>query len=137
MPAVRPARAKRTNEGHFCRAKVFIRNNNAGARLTASWSAIEQEAKEKNVHDPEVCSGFSIRGLRVVELNVLAQALDGGCEAYGTALRLCNCINETVSGLGSLLYICCSTPSVERRIFVEQIRPTVAPEPRVRNQSVM
>ncbi|CAH3116164.1 unnamed protein product, partial [Porites lobata] len=34
-------------------------------------------------------------------------ALDyGGCEACGTALRLSNCINEPVSGLGSLLYIC-------------------------------
>ena len=32
----------------------------------------------------------------------------GGCEACGTALRLSNCINEPVSGLGSLLYICCS-----------------------------
>ena len=32
----------------------------------------------------------------------------GGCEACGTALRLSNCINEPVSGLGSLLYIFCS-----------------------------
>ena len=39
--------------------------------------------------------------------NVLAEALDcGGCEACGTALRLSNCINEPVSGLGSLWYIC-------------------------------
>ena len=56
----------------------------------------------------EVCSGFSLLGHRGVELNVLAEALDGGCEACGTALRLSNCINETVCGLGSLLYICCS-----------------------------
>ena len=40
--------------------------------------------------------------------HVLAEALDyGGCEACGTAPRLSNCINEPVSGLGSLLYICC------------------------------
>ena len=32
----------------------------------------------------------------------------GGCEARETALRLSNCINKPVSGLGSLLYICCS-----------------------------
>ena len=32
----------------------------------------------------------------------------GGCEACGTALRLFNCINEPVSVLGLLLYICCS-----------------------------
>ena len=42
------------------------------------------------------------------ELNVLAEAMDGGCEACGAALRLSHCIKETVSGLGSLLYICCS-----------------------------
>ena len=42
-------------------------------------------------------------------LNVLAETLDyGGCEACGTGLRLSNCINEPVSGLGSLLYICFS-----------------------------
>ena len=34
-------------------------------------------------------------------LNVLAEALDGGCEACGAALQLSDCI-------GSLLYICCS-----------------------------
>ena len=47
-------------------------------------------------------------GLRVVKLNVLAEALDGGCEACGVALRLSDCIKGRVSGLGSLLYICCS-----------------------------
>ena len=35
--------------------------------------------------DPELCSGFSLRDRRVVELNDLAEALDGGCEAYRTA----------------------------------------------------
>ena len=108
MAAVFSASAKRTNKGHFRGAKAFIRNNNAADRLTASWSAIEKQENEKNVRDPEVCSGFSLRGHRVVELNVLAEALDVGCEACGTALRLSNCINETVSGLGSLLYMCCS-----------------------------
>ena len=50
---------------------------------------------KKNVRDLEVCSGFPLRGSRVVELNVLAEALDGGCEACGAALRLSNCIKET------------------------------------------
>ena len=104
MAAVLPTSAKRTNKGRFCRAKAFIRNNNAADRLTASLSAIEKQENEKNVRDPEVCSGFSLRG----RLNVLAEALDGGCEACGTAVRLSNCINETVSGLGSLLYMSCS-----------------------------
>ena len=96
------------NKGRFCGAKPFIRNNNAANRLTASWSGIEKEENEKNVPDPEVHSEFSLRGLRVVELNVLAEALDGGCEACGAVLRLSDCIKETLSGLGSLLYVCCS-----------------------------
>ena len=55
--------------------------------------------------------------------------LSGYREARGTALRLSNCIKETVSGLGSLRYVyVVQTPSVEGGIFVEQIRPTVALE---------
>ena len=42
------------------------------------------------MRDPEVCSGFSIRSRQVVELTVLHEALDGGCEACGTALWLSN-----------------------------------------------
>ena len=59
---------KRTNKGRFCRAKAFIRNNNASDRLTASWFAIEKQENEKNVRDPEVCSGVSLWGRRVMEL---------------------------------------------------------------------
>ena len=47
MAGVLPANAKRTNKGRLCRAKTFIRNNNAGDRLTASWSAIEKQETEK------------------------------------------------------------------------------------------
>ena len=89
---------------------------------------------KKNVRHPEVCRGVSLRGHRVVELNVFAEALDGGCEACGSALRLSNCIRETVSGLGSLLYICCSnsecgetnicrTNKTHRRTGTTQVRP--------------
>ena len=108
MAAVLPTSAKRTNKGRFCRAKAFIRNNNAADGLTASWSVLEKQGNETNVSDPAFCSGFSIRGRRFVELSVRAEALDGSCEACGTALRLSNCINETVSALGLLLYVCCS-----------------------------
>ena len=68
MAAVLPTSAKRTNKGRFCRAKVFIRNSNATDRLKASWLAIEKQENERNVRDPEVCSGFPLRGRRVVEL---------------------------------------------------------------------
>ena len=67
MAAVLPTSAKRTNKGRFCRAKAFIRNN-AADRLTASWFAIEKQENERNVRDPEVCSGFSLSRRRVVEL---------------------------------------------------------------------
>ena len=68
MAAVLPTCAKRINKGRFCRAKGFILNNNAADRLTASWLPIEKKKKknERNVRDPEVCSGFSLRGRRVV-----------------------------------------------------------------------
>ena len=132
MAAVLPTSAERTKKGCFCRAKAFIRTSNAADRLTASWFAIKKQESERNVFDPEVCSGFSLRGCRVVELlKFLAEALDyGDCEACATALRLSNCINEPVSGLRSLLYICMLFKLrqwIERRILLEQIRPTVAP----------
>ena len=68
MAAVLSTSAKRKNKGRFCRAKAFIRNNNAADRLKASLSAIEKQENERNVRDPDVCSGFSLRGRRVVEL---------------------------------------------------------------------
>ena len=68
MAAVLPTSAKRINNGRFCRAKAFIRSNNAADRLRASWLAIEKQENERNVRDPEVCSDFSLRGRRVVEL---------------------------------------------------------------------
>ena len=39
---VLPARVKRTNKDRFCKAKAFIRNNNAADWQTASWFAIEK-----------------------------------------------------------------------------------------------
>ena len=68
MAAALPTSAKRTNKGRFCRAKAFICNNNATHQLTASWFAIEKQENERNVRDPEICSSFSLRGRRVVEL---------------------------------------------------------------------
>jgi len=87
---------KDTTKGRFCGAEAFIRNKNAANRLTASWSAIKKEENEKNVPNPEVRSEFSLRGRRVVEWNVLAEADWGWLH------------KKTLSGLGSLLYICCS-----------------------------
>ena len=68
MAAVLHTSAKKTNKGRFYRAKAFIRNNNAADRPTASWFAMKRKENERNVRDPEVCSDFSLRGRRVVEL---------------------------------------------------------------------
>ena len=88
MAAVLPASTRRSNKGRFCRAEAFICNTNAANWLKASWYAIKKQENEKNLRHPEVCREVSLRGRRVVELNVLAEALDGGCEACGAALRL-------------------------------------------------
>ena len=61
----------------------------------------------------------------------------GGCEACGTALRLSNCINEPVSALGSLLYICCSNSKSGETNISGKIRPSVAPEPSEGDESLM
>ena len=61
----------------------------------------------------------------------------GDCEACGTALWLSKCINESVSGLGSLLYICCSNFDSGETNISGKIRPTVEPEPREGDQSLM
>ena len=54
MAAVLPTCAKRTNKGRFCRAKVFIRNNNTADRLTASSFSIEKQENERNVRESAV-----------------------------------------------------------------------------------
>ena len=83
MAAVLLASVRRTYKGHFCRAKAFARNKNAANRLKTSWSALEKQENEKNVRDSEVCSGFPLHGCQVVELNVLAEALDGDVKHLG------------------------------------------------------
>ena len=57
----------------------------------------------------------------------------GDCEACGTALSLSNCINESVSGLD----ICCSNFESGETNISGKIRPTVEPEPREGDKSLM
>lgn len=52
--------------------------------------------------------GFLLTGRCVVELDVLAKALDSGCQTCVNVLQLSNCSQETISRLGSFLYITCS-----------------------------
>ena len=108
MAAVLPASVKRTDKGRFCRAKAFIRNRNAANRPTASWSALKKQENEKSARDLEVCSGFPLRGRRVGRIKCPRWGFGRRLWSLWAALRLSNCIKETVSGLGSVLYICCS-----------------------------
>ena len=62
------SRKEQTRAAAVCRAKAFIRHNSAADRLTASWFAIEKQENERIARVPEVCSGFPLRGRRVVEL---------------------------------------------------------------------
>ena len=65
MATVLPTSAKRTNKGRFCRAKAFIRNNNAADRLTASWFAIEKQENERNVRDPKSAVVFHFAAIEL------------------------------------------------------------------------
>ena len=125
MAAVLPTSAKRTNTSRFCRAKAFIRNNNAADRLTASWFAIEKQENEGNVRDPEVCSGFSLRGRRVVELfRLKCPGLGFGLwgavgpvgQLYGSPTAL---TSQYLSWDRYCTYVV-QSPRVERRIFMEK-----------------
>ena len=90
MAVVLPASAKEHTRAAFAEQMPLF----AIIMTQISWQL------EKNKCDPEVCSGFSLRGCRVVELILLAvEALDGGCGTCGTVLRLSNCINDTESRL--------------------------------------
>ena len=50
---------------------------------------------------------FAETGKRVVECDFLAKELCGGSKSCGKPFRLADCTQETISGLGSLLYITC------------------------------
>jgi len=54
---------------------------------------------------------FPVTGRRVVELDLLAKELDGGCKSCGKPLRLADCTQETISGLLSFLYMTCGEES--------------------------
>ena len=121
MAAVLPTSAKRTNKGRSCRAKAFIRNNNAAGRLTASWSVIEKQENERNVPDPEVCSGFSLRGRRVVEFR-------GGSRGRVLGVRTPSPPTEMTCGFLIQLVFCKKKTMWFINVEVEQ--ETSAPSPK-------
>ena len=62
-----PARKEQTRAA-FAELKLLFAIIMPQIGRTASWFAIEKQENERNVRVPEVCSNFSLRGGRVVEL---------------------------------------------------------------------
>ena len=94
----------RDNKGPFRRC---LSMHEAGRRknLAKIW-------EHKSPDREEVCfeNLTKISGRRVVKLGLLAEALDRGCNTCAKPLQLSRITDETVSGLGSFLYIMCSNP---------------------------
>ena len=115
----------------------YIRNNNAADRLTASWFAIEKQENGRNVRDPELCSGFSLLGRRVVELLIMSWLrlwIMGAVKPVGQLHGSPTALTSQYLAWGRYCTYVVQTPRVGRGIFLEQIRPTVAPEPRGTNR---
>ena len=92
-------------QGKFCNRGKLRRRKYLSVAMKAKWSV---KKTESSVTGSEFRDVFKLSGRRVVELEVLAAALDGGWKVCNTPLQLSSCTNETLSGLGSFLYIVCS-----------------------------
>lgn len=103
MAAVRP----RDKRGCFRKRKDNERREKLRIRFkrNAEEPSVIMESDGRQSNEEK---GFLLTGRRVVELDVLAKALDSGCQTCGNLLQLSNCSQETTSGLGSFLYITCS-----------------------------
>ena len=64
------------------------------------------ESAETSILSFSKCE-FPVTARHVVELDLLAKELDGGCKSCGKPIRLADCTQETISGLQSFLYITC------------------------------
>ena len=102
----------REKNGRFGKAWLEKRGGNlwqGGKRKLSESVEIVESAKTSVLSFSK--SEFPIIGRRVVELDLLAKELDGGCKSFGKPLRLADCTQETILGLGSFLYITCGEES--------------------------
>ena len=91
-------------QGKFCNRGKFRRRKKS---LGCNESEVAKKT-ESSVTSSEFGDAFRLSGRRFVVLEVLAEALDGGWKVCNTPLQLSSCTDETLSGLGSFLYIICS-----------------------------
>ena len=103
MAAYRDGRV-RDKKGCFRRVKECERRQNLQIQCKRKFDNVGEDVKNANDRRGD----FELSGRRVVELDLLAKVLDEGCKACGNPLQLSNCFHETVSGLGSLLYLTCA-----------------------------
>ena len=94
--------------GHLGKAWLGKRGGNLwqGRKRKLSESVEIAESAKTSVLSFAKCE-FPITGRHVIELDLLAKELDGGCKSGGKPLRLADCTQETILGLGSFLYITC------------------------------
>ena len=112
MAAFLAGNLPREKNGRFGKACLGKRGGNLwqGRKTKLSESVEIVESAKTSVVSFAKCE-FPVTGRRVVELDLLAKELDGGCKSCGKPLRLADCTQETISGLGSFLYIACGEES--------------------------
>ena len=104
-------RKRGINNVVFVRKKGLNRSTIVSNVLKEKWSAHRSLNLVHPDKETDFSEAFSLPGRRVVELGVLAKSLDEGCKTCKTPLRLSDCTDETISGLGSYLYIVCQNPA--------------------------
>ena len=81
----------------------------AGTRSTAECSVVVHEETVGVQPDDRVADGWK-EGRRVVELGVLAEALDS-CGQCSLPMCLSSCVGETRQGLGGWIHATCTYPA--------------------------
>ena len=98
---------ERNKKGFFLRQKEMARRRQS----SSFWkNGIPDDETKRDGDSDYRCANEDVSILhrrRMVELDVLAKGLDSGCKTCGKPLQLSHCCDETISGLGSFLYINC------------------------------
>ena len=106
MATFRAGKLARKKNGRFQSTAVKSRTENfLNSRKRKTYSSDSLADAIKVSFQSECESETVLSGGRVVELGLLSKELADGCNYCRNPLQLSNCWKETVSGLGSLLYI--------------------------------
>ena len=100
MATISPRLPLRDNKGCFRRPKELKRRELSAASCKKPRRNIEDVVTNAEDHCvSKRC--FEFQGRRIVELGELAKEFESGCKSCGAPLRLLDCFQETISGLGS------------------------------------